>query len=559
MRTPVVFMIFRRPDLTGQVWKRIREARPEKLLVVADGPRDEGEAEDCQKARRVTEEVDWPCEVLRNYSAGNLGCRERVVSGLNWAFQEVDEAIVLEDDCLPDSSFFPFCEELLERFRQEPEVMMISGNWFGPGPAPGGHSYDFTIFAHIWGWATWRRAWRQHDPWMRDWPRFCRSAEWTRCFPERRRREYWQSVLDRAYAGAWAWDHPWWFTCLRHGYCIEPAVNLVKNLGWGESATHTQPGGSAHPHPPAERMKFPLIHPPKVGRNDRWERAGDPTVYPEAESRGGGALVEGVRGWLRKQSWWKWVRNSDYRRKERELARLRCAREQGHQVSKLLEPGISFTHGPTLATLYEEIFVRELYGFDSANDRPLILDGGANIGLAVLYWKRLFPGAQIKCFEPDPSALRCLRENIERHGLTGIEVHEAALGAATREVWFELRGGAGGRLGERSEGGHGTMVRQVRLREFLHERVDLLKLDVEGAEVEVLEDCHDALGRVARLYVEYHKFCGQKCRLIRLLQILEEAGFECLIESNVMRDKPFEAKRDWDGISMALHIFAQRR
>src|SRR4030067_809654 len=120
LKTPVAFLIFNRPDTTESVFREIARAKPEKLLVVADGARPEkaGEAEKCEQARRIISSVDWDCEVLKNYSDVNLGCKRRVSSGLDWVFETVEEAIILEADCLPDPSFFTFCEVLLEKYRE---------------------------------------------------------------------------------------------------------------------------------------------------------------------------------------------------------------------------------------------------------------------------------------------------------------------------------------------------------------------------------------------------------------------------------------------------------
>ena len=128
--TPVIFMIFNRPELTFSVFEKIAAARPRKLLVVADGPRFPEEAQKCIEARRVTEKVNWDCEVLTNFTEANMGCKSRIASGLDWAFSIVEEAIILEDDCLPTLSFFPFCEKLLNHFRLDKRIMHIGGNNF---------------------------------------------------------------------------------------------------------------------------------------------------------------------------------------------------------------------------------------------------------------------------------------------------------------------------------------------------------------------------------------------------------------------------------------------
>ena len=163
MRTPVAFLIYRRPDLTARVFEAIARAKPPVLLVVADGPKDAGEEARCAAAREVIEKVDWPCEVRRNYSDANLGCRERVATGLDWVFRQVEEAILLEDDCLPSPDFFAFCEAMLERFRNDDRVGHVSGSNSDRGRASRETSYYFSRYSTIWVWATWRRAWKDYD------------------------------------------------------------------------------------------------------------------------------------------------------------------------------------------------------------------------------------------------------------------------------------------------------------------------------------------------------------------------------------------------------------
>jgi hypothetical protein len=159
VNTPIAFFIFNRPDTTARVFEAIRQAQPSKLLVVADGPRSTrpGEAEKCAATRAIIDQVDWECEVLTNYSDVNLGCRHRVSSGLDWVFEQVEEAIILEDDCLPHPTFFRFCEELLEWYRHDHRIVAISGDNFQNGHQSGEFSYYFSRYVHIWGWATWRR------------------------------------------------------------------------------------------------------------------------------------------------------------------------------------------------------------------------------------------------------------------------------------------------------------------------------------------------------------------------------------------------------------------
>ncbi|WP_017300722.1 hypothetical protein [Nodosilinea nodulosa] len=240
--TPVVFLIFRRPALTARVFEAIRQAQPTQLLVVADGPRNEAEAVLCQQARAVTENIDWNCDVFRNYSDVNMGCRDRVSSGLTWAFEQVEEAIILEDDCLPHPSFFRYCETLLEYYRNDGRVMVVSGNNFQDGRQYKPYSYYFSKYNHCWGWATWRRAWQHWEFNPQKWVEFRDSGFIQSLCRDSQEEKYWTDIFDKLFleGNINSWGYVWMFVCWSHGGLTAlPHVNLVSNIGFGSDSTHT--------------------------------------------------------------------------------------------------------------------------------------------------------------------------------------------------------------------------------------------------------------------------------------------------------------------------------
>lgn len=272
LQTPVAFIIFNRPDTTSRVFQEIRRAAPTRLLVIADGPRPAraGEAEKCAAARAVIEGVDWPCEVSTNYSKENLGCKLRISSGLDWVFSLVEEAIIIEDDCLPEPSFFPFCAELLERYRHDTRVFLISGDNFQFGARRTGDSYYFSRIAHIWGWATWRRTWQLYDREIKLWP-VLRDEGWLEeYYGDPRVARHWREAFDSVHDGRIdCWGHQMNFTCMvNHGLCVLPNVNLISNLGFGVGATHTTVMCRLA-EMPTKPMAFPLRHPRHMIRDAR--------------------------------------------------------------------------------------------------------------------------------------------------------------------------------------------------------------------------------------------------------------------------------------------------
>ena len=264
LQTPVALLIFNRPDTTERVFNAIAQAKPPKLLVVADGPRDSrpGEAEKCQQTRAIIKRVDWPCEVVTHYSEVNMGCKLRVSSGINWIFEQAEEAIILEDDCLPDPTFFRYCEEMLERYRHNERVGMVSGGNLQFGQKRGQSSYYFSKYTHIWGWASWRRAWKHYDRDVTLWPEFRDAGLLEHFFKTEGERSYWRNSFQWVYEGSLdTWDVSWTFTALTHGLLqVVPNVNLISNIGFGPNATHTHVVG-VHANLPTEPLQFPLTHP----------------------------------------------------------------------------------------------------------------------------------------------------------------------------------------------------------------------------------------------------------------------------------------------------------
>lgn len=283
LTTPVVLLVFNRPEETSRVFSAIRGVRPQQLFVIADGPRSNrpGESDICIEVRRICEEVDWPCKVICNYSDTNLGCKIRVSSGLDWVFSQVEEAIILEDDCLPDPSFFRFCQEMLEKYRNDHRIASIGGSNYQFGFGNISYSYYFSIYNHIWGWASWKRAWLDYDLNMIEWERV-RNTNWlSNIFTNKKDINYWKSNFDKVYSNQIdTWDIQWTFACwLNNRLSIIPSMNLVSNIGFGSDALHTTDSTSHLASIPTRPMKFPLSHPPFVIRNTKADTESQRTIF----------------------------------------------------------------------------------------------------------------------------------------------------------------------------------------------------------------------------------------------------------------------------------------
>jgi len=263
LETPVLFLIFNREDTTHKVFDAIRLQKPRYLFVAADGAREnkQGEVEKCQRVRDIIKQVDWDCTLKTLFREENLGCKLAVSSAITWFFENVEQGIILEDDCLPNPSFFPYCEELLNKYKDDTRIGHISGSNFLPGIIDERLSYDFCSCSHIWGWASWRRVWKYYDVNFPFWTE--QEDKRSSLFLNKREEIYFSSFIPdvlNGRNGINTWDTQYWFTLRLHNQLsVYPAVNLVENIGMGNTeATHTSKGKNA---PPANALSFPLKHP----------------------------------------------------------------------------------------------------------------------------------------------------------------------------------------------------------------------------------------------------------------------------------------------------------
>ncbi len=270
LNTPIAIFTFNRPQLTERLLRILAQVKPSRILVVSDGPRPNvaGDVEKCVAVRRIFEKPEWECQIERNFAESNMGSFPRNSSGLKWVFEQVEEAIILEDDCLPALSFFPYCEELLGKYRNDPRVGLISGNNFlKPTVVQQAPSYFFSGYATTWGWASWRRTWHHVDLDMPYWPKFRDGGKLLQAVFSSSEARYWRSIYDAIHERRMknAWDYQLILACMKFNLLtIVPSVNLVSNIGFGLDATHCKDSYSLASSVKTHGMKFPLIHPEKV-------------------------------------------------------------------------------------------------------------------------------------------------------------------------------------------------------------------------------------------------------------------------------------------------------
>ncbi len=243
VQSPLLLLIFNRPDTTLRVFNQIKKAKPDKLYIAADGPRT-GNMKDkklCEEARSITEMMDWDCQLQTLFSEENKGCKMGVVTAINWFFEQEEEGIILEDDCLPADGFFYFCDEMLKKYRHDDRISTITGTNLQSGHTWGSASYYFSEFSNIWGWATWKHFWKKYDPDLEKYNEKDVALQLAKIFDDFFLVDDWLEVFEKVKANKIdTWDYQLQFlTFMENGLCVTPNVNLISNIGFRNDATHT--------------------------------------------------------------------------------------------------------------------------------------------------------------------------------------------------------------------------------------------------------------------------------------------------------------------------------
>jgi hypothetical protein len=260
---PILYLVFNRPKETQQSFEVIRRMKPAKLYVAADGPRTKNQADiiNSKKVRDLIEQsIDWDCEVNTLYRDANLGCGKAVQGALDWFFSEVEMGIIIEDDIIPDLSFFEYCKMMLHQYKENQNVFSINGCSL----AYKNFNADFgaTKFFNMWGWATWRRS---NELVKKTWPAYNKAIDFKKgsdflktlhlptIYPQTKWNYRWEYIFESTKAGKIdTWDYQWVYTCLKNKqYCIRPNLNMINNIGFTDNSTHT----SQAPHPKLSNMR----------------------------------------------------------------------------------------------------------------------------------------------------------------------------------------------------------------------------------------------------------------------------------------------------------------
>ncbi len=581
---PITLFVYNRPEHTRQTLQALEKnelANESLLYVYADGPKNAATKEQIDKINEVRSIISqkWQfksIEIIVRES--NWGLADNIVDGVTQIINKHGRIIVLEDDIVTSVGFLKYMNDALSIYELEEKVMHISGYMF-----PVKNKLPTTFFikpTSCWGWATWKHAWTCFE---KNVEKQIQQLEDKNAWKDFTLNNAYPSFKEQLFLNREGKLNTWaifWYASvfMKDGLSLHPSKSLVQNIGHDGTGENCNANNqfnwvSLATHLDVKKIKLKVN---KQAENELIRFFNDADKMNKLDIRdkfhmfrNGGyklyflkiiILIKKITPSLIKQLY-RYARYSEYRENHRKRNEfLKIGNEERYKVgvTDILGSPFKYVDSASFCFIYDELYNKEIYKFNSKNDKPYIIDAGANVGLSVLYFKKLYPSAQIVAFEPDANVAKVLKYNIQSFGLESVQVINKALWNHVTTLKFNEEGADGGRIAIEGDGNL-VEISTVRLQEFLDRRVDLLKIDIEGAETTVLQDCKEHLNNVDRIFVEYHSFSNQSQTLHEILKILNDAGFRYNIQHvGVFSPNPFVHVYEHYGMDLQLNIFAYR-
>lgn len=564
---PIALFIYNRPKHTEQVLNSLalnEEAKDSILYVFCDGPKGDANEETLQNikdARALARSEKRFKQIIIKESDQNKGLADSIVEGVTEVVNKHGKIVVLEDDLVLSKGFLKFMNEALRLYEGDEKVMHISGYMF-----PVQETLPTTFFyrqASCWGWATWANRWSKFE---RSASKLYKALEQTGKIKNADidgTNQFIHQLEANVNGSIKTWAVLWHFSVfLMDGLCLHPGKSLVRNIGMDSSGTHCNKTNA---------FDVQLADYVKVDRISIEENKMTFQYLKNFYDRNNTKKQNKVNLWsltkriakpfVPKRLWEKvkLSTNAEYRLLKEEEERIANLSRYTETELTLFDKRIKIPDIASYQFMRKELFELEIYKFKSKNTEPYIVDCGANIGLSVIYFKRLFPNSKIIAFEPDDNIFRILKYNMEAFGIKDVELIKKACWNEETTLEFFSEGADGGRTAQGYDTTNIIKVDTIRLRSFLNRHVDFLKLDIEGAENEVIPDIEDSLKNVANVFVEYHSFIGQEQKLPEILSILKKAGFRLHISApGLVSMNPFIQLRMYANMDNQLNIFGIR-
>lgn len=568
---PIILFVYNRPEHTLKTLKALKAcnlADESELYIYADGPKENADIltlEQINKTRKVIRSDRWCKKVVVKESETNKGLASSIIHATSEIVNAYGWVITIEDDVLVTKSFLQFMNEGLRRFRNHPKVFMISGYFLAVHKIEANHESFFLPLATSQAWGTWKRAWDQFDTKATGYEKLKTSDSLRKKFDLDDSYEFTKMLITQMESqkiDSWAIRF-YWSMFKNNGVNLFPDRSLIKNIGWDNTGTHCvddNPWEDNFDNSDYFISKYPtevITDKPKFTKTKAYYKS---ILKPKKVS-----IVHRIKNKV-------WVNTPPPIRHNIAYFINPRYRDEYIQEKKLknfprFTPTTVQFDGKRLEVadvnsyrfMKKEIFLNKIYNFSSKDKQPFILDCGANIGLSVIYLKQLFPESRIIAFEPDDKIFSILKKNVESFNLKDVDLVKKACWKEETILEFYSEGADGGRALNAGEKENMIKVETVRLGTYLNQKVDFLKIDIEGAEWEVLQDIKDDLKNVKNIFVEYHSFVNQPQMLPEIISILKDAGFRLHVTSpGLSSTMPFTKLHSYADMDNQLNIFGIR-
>lgn len=570
MLAPVVLFVFNRPWHTRQTLEALHAntlSDQSELIVFSDGPKSGAspvEIEKINEVRAVVQEKSWCKSVKLIKSEANLGLAQSIISGVTEIVNQYGKIIVLEDDVVTSPGFLKYMNEVLDLYEKEEQVMHISGYMFPvKGNLPPTFFYNT---ASCWGWATWKNRWIHFRNDAQTLFREIYHAHRLKDFNLDNTADFGRQLQANISGIKETWAIKWYASFfLKNGLALHPYPSLTNNFGHDLTGQNCAPSAVFHWDILAHEIPVERISLKESLKARRLMKLFYRNLHSPAKD-----FKSFLRSLIpfRVRKAIKFLMSStargnyfSNRKRIQEIERIKNIPRYIRSQTGLLGFPFWFNDSASFLFMYREIFEKEIYHFTTDSANPYIIDCGSNIGLSIVYFKKLFPQSAIVGFEPEPEAFATLQENIRLSGLDGIELKNKGVWDCETFLDFSPDGSDGGRIAPKKYRNHTLPIETVRLKDFLQEKpVDLLKMDIEGAELTVINDCRAELHNVKRVFIEYHSFSGEPQDLDSILRILKDAGFRYIITNpGLTSENPFDQVITDAGMDMQFNIYGIRQ
>ena len=557
---PIVLFVYNRLSHTQQTLDALalnEFASDSILYVYADGAKENATDRDHENIVSIREIVK-SCQGFKEIHfinrEKNYGLANNIVNGVTDVVNRHGKIIVLEDDIITSTGFLKFMNNALSVYEENEKVMHISGYMFPvKGSLPQTFFYKQTS---CWGWATWKRAWKHYN---RNSIELLNRAYALPNFTDidiDGTNQFVKQLEDNITGLINTWAVKWQFSVfINNGLCLHPKVSLVQNIGMDGTGEHCVPNPDFFIPELAKNInvvKSPVRDYGKVYPllKQFYKRMHNKPSNISLKS----ILKKCIPSWIKEQL--KLLIQPDYVNYIQDKKKIESLPRYVSAKIKFKGKNLVIVDVASYEFIRKELFEKEIYKFTADSQTPYIIDCGANIGLSIIYFKELFPLAEIVAFEPDAKVFNALSENMRSFGYTDVKLIERGLWDEETVLQFYSEGADGGRIATK-EDINITEIKTEKLRPYLSKTVDLLKIDIEGAEIKVLNDCKDLLHIVKRIFVEYHSFIDRPQELSDLFEILFSAGFRVYVSSPGLSSiNPFMKINSYNGMDMQLNIYA---